>query len=56
MFQPRLGDVLVTNGYLLGMLTGFGIHGEQIASEFYYFSYPPNTYIDALESAITSTS
>ena len=51
MFQPRFGDVLITNAHLLGMLTKVLKFNEFISAEFYYLSYPPDNYLDASESA-----
>ena len=55
MFQPRIGDVLITNAHLLGMLTKVLKLNEFISAEFYYLSYPPDNYLDASESATIST-
>ena len=49
MFQPLLGDVLITNGYILGILVKLERKTVLLSGQYYSFTYPSGKDIEKLE-------
>ena len=49
MFQPLLGDVLITDGYILGILVKLEKKAVFSSGEYYSFTYPSEKDIEKLE-------
>ena len=51
MFQPQMGDVLVTRDRILGMMVGFKRNKAVVSGEYYFSTYPIEKQLDELRES-----
>ena len=49
MFQPQIGDVLVTKDRLVGFMVQFKREKDVLSGEYYFSTYPTGNEFDGVE-------
>ena len=51
MFQPQVGDVLITRDRVAGILVRFQRNAGIVSGEYCFYTEPPTTVIESLKGA-----